>query len=170
MIKWIRASRLSIKKSLSEEEEDVERAAALLTDTAHVKCVRETQILVAHAPPQGVLACDHAGRVINKLSSARTASREQDHSGWLFHYLHAEARRSGWPQILGCYATNRGALGTQAHLPDSQTRVREEGEGCRVSGAGGGRGFLKRQNEARENEMLGPSAHLPDSHTGVPRS
>ena len=34
----------------------------------NVKCVRETEILVEQQTPQGVLVCDHAGRVINKLS------------------------------------------------------------------------------------------------------
>ena len=30
--------------------------------------MRETEILVEQQPPQGVLVCDHAGRVINKFS------------------------------------------------------------------------------------------------------
>jgi len=30
--------------------------------------VRETEILVEQQPPHGVFVCDHAGRVINKLS------------------------------------------------------------------------------------------------------
>ena len=30
--------------------------------------MRETEILVEQQTPQGVLVCDHAGRVINKLS------------------------------------------------------------------------------------------------------
>ena len=34
----------------------------------NVKCVRETEILVEQQPPQGVLSCDDAGLVINKLS------------------------------------------------------------------------------------------------------
>ena len=39
----------------------------------NVWCVRETEILVEQQPPQGVLVCDHAGRVINKLSQVRMA-------------------------------------------------------------------------------------------------
>ena len=35
----------------------------------NVKCERETEIVVEQQPPQGVLVCDHAGRVANKLSS-----------------------------------------------------------------------------------------------------
>ena len=31
--------------------------------------VRETEILVAQQPPQGVFVCDYAGRVTNKLST-----------------------------------------------------------------------------------------------------
>jgi len=30
--------------------------------------VRETEILVEQQTPQGVLVCDHAGRVIHKIS------------------------------------------------------------------------------------------------------
>ena len=33
-----------------------------------VYCVRETEILLEHLPPQGMLVCDHAGLVINKFS------------------------------------------------------------------------------------------------------
>ena len=34
----------------------------------NVWCVRETEILVEHQPPQGVFVCNHAGLVINKFS------------------------------------------------------------------------------------------------------
>ena len=34
----------------------------------NVQCVRENEILVEQQPPRGVLVCDHAGFVINKLS------------------------------------------------------------------------------------------------------
>ena len=34
--------------------------------------MRETEILVEQQPPQGVLVCDHAGLVINKLSYEET--------------------------------------------------------------------------------------------------
>ena len=37
----------------------------------NVKCVRETQILLAQVPPQGVLECGRAGLVIHKLSSLK---------------------------------------------------------------------------------------------------
>ena len=34
----------------------------------NVKCVEKNEILVEQQPPQGDVACDHAGRVINKFS------------------------------------------------------------------------------------------------------
>ena len=34
-----------------------------------VKCVRETEILVAQQPPKAALVCDHAGLVIHRFSS-----------------------------------------------------------------------------------------------------
>ena len=41
-----------------------------------MKCVRESEILVEQQPPQRVLVCDHAGRVINKLSLAEAVSEQ----------------------------------------------------------------------------------------------
>ena len=38
----------------------------------NVWCEREPEILVEQQPPQGVFVCDHAGRVISKLSCANS--------------------------------------------------------------------------------------------------
>ena len=46
-----------------------------------MKCVSETEILVGQQPPQGVLVCDHAGRVINKFS-LMAVWRTQCHGRW----------------------------------------------------------------------------------------
>ena len=43
--------------------------------------VRETEILAEQQPPQGVLVCDHAGLVINKLYLKLRSSRMQDRRG-----------------------------------------------------------------------------------------
>ena len=47
----------------------------------HVQCERDTEILLEQQPPQGVLVCDHAGRVIHKFSQvsvAKSASEAGD--------------------------------------------------------------------------------------------
>jgi len=44
----------------------------------NVQCVRETEILVEQQPPQGVLVCDHAGRVTNKFALNRV--RQSHHA------------------------------------------------------------------------------------------
>jgi len=43
--------------------------------------VRETEFLVEHKPPQGVLVCDHAGLVINKFSLRRDSRGRPRMSG-----------------------------------------------------------------------------------------
>ena len=40
--------------------------------------MRETEILVEQQPPQGVLVCDHAGRVIDKFSLNEEEEEEEE--------------------------------------------------------------------------------------------
>ena len=44
-----------------------------------VKCVREAEVLVQQQPTQGVLACDHAGPVINGWSLWQVNGRKFAH-------------------------------------------------------------------------------------------
>ena len=61
--------------------------------------MRETEILVEQQPPQGVLVCDHAGLVINKLSIERKAGKREAIDNRL-RALRAARRSSGEPCIL----------------------------------------------------------------------
>jgi hypothetical protein len=38
----------------------------------------DAEILVAQQPPQGILACDHAGRLINKFSGCRLPAGQME--------------------------------------------------------------------------------------------
>ena len=51
------------------------------------ECVRETQILVAHVPPQGVLASEYAGLVIIVSDHAGLAILVSDHAGLVINKL-----------------------------------------------------------------------------------
>ena len=143
-----------IKNVAFSKSSSVFRREHLLDKVKEVKEVFETEILVEQQPPQGVLVCDHAGLVINKLSLCTRRSNTS---------LTAVRNETAVKEVFDRNETAvKEVFGRRVRIPITLlSRVHQESRGsdvqhhrckltafARSSDAGGGISKAKRASEA----------------------